>query len=91
MKGRESVGLGVESRAVVEAREVSGVPNMLRPYFLTLWPRGCVLVDGVYQLSSKAREYGIVRCKIFGWVDASLESVMTRSVLCLGLDIVFWE
>lgn len=62
---------------------------MLRPYFLTLWR--WVLADDVYQLSSEERENGIVRCEVFGWVDASLESVMTRSVLCLGLDIVFWE
>lgn len=74
----------------MDAREVYGVPSMLRPYFFTLW-RICVLADGAYQLSSEVRENGIVRCKVFGRVDASLKSVMTRSALCLGIDIVFRE
>jgi hypothetical protein len=60
---------------------------MLRPYFLTLWSGEYILADGLCFLSFSVgieldsgmmQEGGIVRCEVFGWVDASLESVVLR-------------
>lgn len=49
-------------------------------------------LDRLDQLDSRVgKEDGIVRCEVFGWVDASLESATTRSVLRLGHDVVFWQ
>lgn len=49
-------------------------------------------LDRLDQLDSGVgKEDGIVRCEVFGWVDASLESAITRSVLRLRCGFAFWQ
>lgn len=58
---------------------------------MTLWFRD-VLIDGVFDRSGFWGDGCVVRCKVFGWVDASLESVVGEagSVVSFEGEDEFW-